>query len=64
MKLNLIHVGQLLVVLACLTLHVIRADANKKLRKIILASLISKSLKSHMNQQQALVPVVIPPLNQ
>ena len=63
MKINVKHLGPVLIVFACLALHVIHADANKKLRKIILASLISKSLKSHMNHQ-ALVPVVIPPLNQ
>ena len=56
MKSNVKHLGQLLVVLCCLALN---AEANKKLRKIILASLISKSLKSHMNHQ-SLVPVVMP----
>lgn len=53
------HLGQLLVLLFCLAVN---ADGNKKLRKILLATLISKSLKSHMHHQ-SLVPVVMP-LNQ
>lgn len=49
-----------LILIICLFLN--NVEANKKLRKIILASLISKTLKNHLGGgQSSIVPIMIPP---
>ena len=53
------YLSHLSFVILCLLLNNI--EANKKLQRIILASLLSKTLKSHMNHGPSVVPIVMPP---